>query len=248
MRSSFLDFAPVLIGKPASTPDQVRGRLFSGTCDEPAIARRGLEGIQMYITNIMPTLMSLVALMFSGYSLYESALRAPQLSIYVAPRIDYTDPDRPENVREVFILPLTIANDGARGATVLALNLAVVNPRTKQKKMFFAARLGAWGAAPLRPFAPVVLAGRATFSQAVQFEPRNGETVPRILDSEAGKYAFELTVETAAARQVAGLAAGGVTPLQFEMQIGELDYRYFQGTGTMEMWAPDYRAPASVSR
>jgi hypothetical protein len=202
----------------------------------------------MYITNIIPTLMSLVALMFSGYSLYESALRAPQLSIFVAPRIDYTDPDRPEAVREVFILPLTIANDGARPATVLGLNLEVVNPRSMQKKMFFSARLGAWGERPLRPFAPVVLAGRATFSNAVQFEPRNGETVPRILDSEAGKYGFKLTVETAAARQVAGLVAGAVTPLQFEMQIAELDYRNFQGSGTMEMWAPDYQAPVSLSR
>jgi hypothetical protein len=201
----------------------------------------------MYITNIMPTLMSLVALMFSGYSLYESALRAPQLSIFVAPRIDYTDPDRPEAVREVFIMPLTVANDGARPAVVLALNLEVVNPRTKEKKTFFAARLGTWGEQPLHPFAPVVLAGRATFSNAVQFEPRNGETVPRILDQEAGKYAFKLTVETAAARQVTGLTAA-VTPLQFEMQIADLDYRYFQGSGTMEMWAPDYRAPVSLSR
>ena len=201
----------------------------------------------MYITNIMPTLMSVVALMFSGYSLYESAPRAPQLSIFVAPRIDYTDPDRPEAVREVFILPLTIANDGARPAVVLALNLEVVNPRTKEKKTFFAARLGTWGERPLHPFAPVVLAGRATFSNAVQFEPRNGETVPRILDQEAGKYAFKLSLETAAARQVAGLTAA-VTPLQFEMQIADLDYRYFQGSGTMEMWAPDYRAPVSLSR
>jgi hypothetical protein len=202
----------------------------------------------MHVTNIMPMLMSLVALMFSGYSLYESALRAPQLSIFVAPRIDYTDPDRPEAVREVFILPLTIANDGARPATVLAFNLEVVNPRTGQKKMFYSARLGTWGERPLRPFAPVVLAGRATFSNAVQFEPRNGETVPRILDQEAGKYTFKLTLETAAARQVAGIIAGAVAPLQFEMQAGELDYRYFQGAGTMEMWAPDYQAPVSLSR
>jgi hypothetical protein len=72
--------------------------------------------------------------------------------------------------------------------------------------------------------------------------------VPRILDQEAGNYAFKLMLETAAARQVAGLPAGAVTPLQFEMQIGELDYRYFQGTGTMEMWAPDYQAPVSLSR
>jgi hypothetical protein len=202
----------------------------------------------MHVTNIMPMLMSLVALMFSGYSLYESALRAPQLSLFVAPRIDYTDPDRPEAVREVFILPLTIANDGARPATLLALNLEVLNPRSKQSKMFYAARLGTWGERPLHPFAPVVLAGRATFSNAVQFEPRNGETVPRILDQDAGKYAFKLTVETAAARQIAGLRAGAVAPLQFEMQAADLDYRYFQGTGTMELWAPDYQAPVSLSR
>ena len=63
----------------------------------------------MQITNILATLLSAVALLFSAYSLYESALRAPQLSIYVAPRIDYTDPDRPEAPREVFIMPLTIS-------------------------------------------------------------------------------------------------------------------------------------------
>jgi hypothetical protein len=200
----------------------------------------------MYITNIMPTLMSLVALMFSAYSLYESVLRAPQLSLFVAPRIDYTDPDRPENVREVFIVPLTIANNGARATTVLALNLEVVDARSQKKKMFYGARLGTWGETPLRPFAPIVLAGRATFSNAVQFEPRNGETVPRILDSGAGNYSFKLSVETTAARRVVGL--GEVKPLQFEMQIEELDYRYFNGHGTMEMWAPDYQAPASDTR
>ena len=93
------------------------------------------------MANVLPTLMSVMALLFSGYSLYESALRAPQLSIFVAPRIDYTDPDRPEAVREVFIVPLTIANDGARSATVQAINLEVVNSRTNQSKAFYAARL-----------------------------------------------------------------------------------------------------------
>jgi hypothetical protein len=36
--------------------------------------------------------------------------------------------------------------------------------------------------------------------------------------------------------------------LQFEMQTGQIDYRFFQGTGTMAMWAPDYRPPTSVGR
>jgi len=204
--------------------------------------------MSMAMARFMPGLVSLIALLFSAYSLYEASLRAPRLSIFVAPRIDYTDPDRPENVREVFILPITMANDGARTGTLLALSLEVVNPRTGQKKMFYSARLGAWGETPLRPFAPVVLAGRATFSQAVQFEPRKGETVPRILDLEAGTYKFKLTAETAAAQGPSGFRAGGAPPLEFEMQIERLDYRRFQGTGTMEMWVTDYQSPASVLR
>lgn len=202
----------------------------------------------MHITNIMPTLMSLAALLFSGYSLYESALRAPQLSMFVSPRIDYTDPDRPEDVREVFILPVTIANDGARPGTVLAITLEVTNPRSQKKKTFYAARLGVWGELPLRPFAPVVLSGRQTYSHALQFEPLKGETVPRILDNEPGNYQFKVSVDTAAAKGAGDQAIGAIAPLAFEMRAGQMDYRYFQGTGTMEMWSPDNRSAASVPR
>jgi hypothetical protein len=202
----------------------------------------------MHALNVLPTLMSAVALLFSAYSLYESVLRAPQLAMFVAPRIDYTDPDRPEAVREVFIMPVTVANDGARPATVLAINLEVVNPKTKQSKLFYAARLGSWGETPIRPFAPVVLAGRATYSQALQFEPRVGEAVARILEGEPGSYTFRLTLDIAAAGQGSGAASTGGALLQFEMQAGQIDYRFFQGTGTMAMWAPDYRPPTSLGR
>jgi hypothetical protein len=200
----------------------------------------------MSIAKFAPALASLVALLFSGYTLYESSLRGARLSIFVAPRIEYTDPDRPEDVREVFILPITVANDGARTGTLLALNLEVSNPRTNRKKMFYAARLGTWGETPLRPFAPVVLAGRAIFSHAVQFEPRKGESVPRILDLEPGKYNFKLTVENVAS--TGGLGGGGTVPLEFEMQNERIDYRRFQGSGTMEMWAADYQSFASIPR
>ena len=144
-------------------------------------------------------------------------------------------------------MPLTIANDGARPATVQAINLEVVNSRTNQSKAFYAARLGSWGEMPLKPFTPAVLAGRATYSQALQFEPRVGETVARIIDLEPGRYTFTLTLDVAAAHG-SWFVPGSVAPLQFEMQIGQLDYRYFQGTGTMEMWAPNYRPPTSVGR
>jgi hypothetical protein len=194
--------------------------------------------------NLLATGFSATALLFSGYSLYESVLKSPQLAIFVPPRIDYTDPDRPESPFEVFVIPLTIANDGARSSTVNAINLEVTNPRTKQTKRFYAARLGTWGDKPAKPFAPVALAGKASQSQAVQFFPRNEETIPRILDLDAGSYTLKVTLDAAAPRSFWSTEAAPVS-LTFERQIGKLDYRFFQGTGTMEMWAGDYKAASS---
>lgn len=63
------------------------------------------------------TVISAFALAFSGFSFYESVLKAPNLALYVPPQIAYTDPDRPDSPLEVFIVPLTLANDGARTGT-----------------------------------------------------------------------------------------------------------------------------------
>lgn len=193
----------------------------------------------MPVKDILPTLLSVVAMCMSGYSLYESALKGPDLSVYVAPRIDYVDPDRPEAVREVFIVPVTIANDGARGATILSIELVVADVKSGRSKRFQAARLGTWGETPLKPFAPVMLSGKAIYTQALQFEPRPGETLPQVMSMEPGRYRFTLSLTTAAAGSAASAPAK-----DFEMQAGAMDYRMFQGTGTMAMWTPGEPAAA----
>ncbi|MGE0626456.1 MAG: hypothetical protein AB7O43_01430 [Hyphomicrobiaceae bacterium] len=189
--------------------------------------------------------LSLLALLVSGFSLYESTLRSPQIAVYVPPQLTYTDPDRPETPFEVFVLPVTIANSGAQSGTVLAVNLEVVNPRTKQSKLFYAARLGTWGDKPERAFAPVALAGKTSYSESIQFFPRVGEKVARILDFEGGDYRFKLMLDTAGAGRTVWLLSQPAAVLEFERRIGKLDYRNFQGTGTMEMWAADYRSSSS---
>ena len=189
---------------------------------------------------LLATVISAAALLFSGYSFYESVLRSPELAVYVPPQIAYVDPDRPDSPFEVFILPITLANDGARSGTVLSIDLEVENPRTNQSKMFYAAQMGSWGTQPKMPFAPVSLAGKASYSKALQFFPRRGEEVARILDLEPGSYNFKLSLNTA--------AAGGnsnVRPLEFEMHAGKMDYRYFTGSNTMAMWAENYKPAAS---
>ena len=110
---------------------------------------------------LLATLISALALAFSGYTFYESVLRAPELAVYVPPGIEYTDPDRPDNPFEVFVIPVTLANDGARTGTVLSIDLEVTNKRSGDKKLFYAAQLGSWGEQPQKPFAPVPLSDRA---------------------------------------------------------------------------------------
>lgn len=197
----------------------------------------------------LATVISAFALLFSGFSFYETVLRAPELAIYVPPQIQYTDPDRPDSPFEVFVLPITFANHGARSGTVLSLDLTVTNPRTGQSKRFYSAYSGPWSQDAGQSFSPVSLSGRAAISQTIQFLPRVEEEVPRILDFEAGDYQLTLTMQTADASEIGwldglGLSKGSAEPLSFDMRIGQLDYRNFNGAGTMPMWAPDYR-PAS---
>lgn len=196
---------------------------------------------------LFATLISALALVFSGYTFYESVLRAPELAVYVPPGIEYTDPDKPDSPFEVFIIPVTLANDGARTGTVLSIVLEVTNKRSGDKKLFYAAQFGSWGEQPRKPFAPVPLSGRASFSQSVQFFPRVDEKVARILDLEPGSYSFKLILQTASAGGSAFLPSASVKPLVFERQIGQLDYRNFNGSGTMPMWTADYK-PAGNSQ
>lgn len=185
------------------------------------------------------------ALLFSSYSFYESVLRAPEFSAYVPPRIDYTDPDRPDSPFEVFVVPLTIANDGARAGTVLAITMTVTNLRSRETKEFYAASLGTWGVEPRRPFAPIALSGKASFSDSIQFMPLQDETVARILDLEPGRYGFEVRMETASVSQPWPFDGQEIAPLRFEREIGQLDYRFFSGTNTMAMWSADHKASSN---
>ena len=164
-------------------------------------------------------------------------LRAPELAIYVPPRIAYTDPDRPDSPFEVFIIPVTLANDGARTGTVLSLDLTVKNTKTGDTKKFYSAQIGPWGVQPVKAYAPVSLPGRISSSQAVQFFPVADETLPRITNQEGGIYEFEIKLNTASKDIGVPFLNLRTAPLTFTMQMGKMDYRIFTRTGTIELWS-----------
>lgn len=144
-------------------------------------------------------MLSALALGFSGLSFYESVMKTADLEVYVPPVIQYArDKD---GYLELFAVPLTVVNSGARTGTVLSMELEVENLRegapTKTKR-YYSAFIGEHSPRDddiNRGFAPLSLAGRATFSDTIRFYPI-GDAQPKLVD-DAGDYKFTLMLKTA---------------------------------------------------
>ena len=143
----------------------------------------------------LATLISMFAFVFSGFSLYESTLKQPKLESFVPPVIHYGR-DGGGSV-ELFAIPITVTNDGARAATVLSMELDVTDSAGTTKK-YYSAYLGEHprdSSAMNRAFAPITIAGRDVFSETVRFYPM-GNPLP-LLVTDSGSYKFKLTLKAA---------------------------------------------------
>ena len=168
----------------------------SGIAGFPSIARLASRG------NRLATLVSAFAFAFSGVSLYETVIKQPRLTIYVPPVMQYAH-DGGGDV-EVFAIPITINNDGARSGTVLAMELVVEQLAAKgedvKSKSYYSAFLGEHAKnadTPNKSFAPISVAGRASVSETIRFYPQ-GNSLPHVIQ-DAGSFRFTLKLATATA-------------------------------------------------
>lgn len=186
---------------------------------------------------------SALALIFSGYSLWESSLKAPALEVFVPPVIHYTSPYNNTNF-EVIQVPVTILNDGGRTGTVLSMQLEALNTKTKETKHFYAADFGRWSMEKTRnlsyePFAPIPLAGKASRTETVLFYTKGPKEKPDQLIHEPGVFQFKLTLDEAVPKGFGFLdRLGGRRPadVSFEMELREYDARAFQ-LGTLPLYS-----------
>ncbi len=168
----------------------------AGMTGFPSIARLAARG------NRLATLVSAFAFAFSGVSFYETVLKQPKLSVFVPPVIQYGHDDGGDV--EVFAIPITVSNDGARAGTVLAMELEVeaLNPTEgmPKTKRYYSAFLGEHrknADTTNKSFAPISIAGRASASDTIRFLAE-GNPLPHIVQ-DAGKFRFTLKLATAAA-------------------------------------------------
>lgn len=212
------------------------------TQDNAELARRTASG------GGFSNVVALFALVFSGWSFYETVWKADSLRLFVAPQIQYADPAN--GVFDVYGVPVTIANTGARAGVALAFQLDVENPRTGETKRYYSAEIGSWKAASRgdgAPFAPITVPGRESVTRQILFYPRAGETVDRLVATDAGEYAFTLTLLGAPVdRLPAPLQdADRAHSVSFTMMIDGVDYRAFNDGGTLSMRRPDYQPVVS---
>jgi hypothetical protein len=151
-------------------------------------------------------LASAVAILFSGFSLWETSLKQPQLTMFVAPVVHYTRD--PNGDYEVFAIPITVANQGARDGAILSFEMDAKQDGADTSKTFYSAytvdgrffvKPGSYNIQtrqfdrvdrPKTPFAPVAVPGRGTYTGTILFYAK-GKVLPKIV-SDKGK--FELTI------------------------------------------------------
>jgi uncharacterized protein affecting Mg2+/Co2+ transport len=189
---------------------------------------------------------SVIAVIFSAFSMYSTSLKQPELRVFVPPVIQYSSPYQNTNF-EVFAVPVTITNEGARTGTVLSLELIATDAEGKQAKRFYSGHFGTWSLEKARtfqfkPFAPMSMPGRSSQSDTVLFYPRHDEKVMQLV-SAAGAYKFTLKVNLAEVSDF-GLVdrwwRREPEPVTFEMTLPVLDHRAFN-TGTLAMHQKDWK-------
>lgn len=177
-------------------------------------------------SNWIAALVSLVALAFSAFSLWETSLKQPDLQLYVSPVVHYT---RDGDEAEIFAVPITIANQGARDGAILSLDLHVKANEGGAERDFYSAYSvdGSFFVPPGRfdpntrsfervdrpktPFAPISVPGRGTYTGTILFYNK-GSAWPKLV---ANKGTFTLTLEPA---------------IRFDESLGILDRMFARRT------------------
>ena len=117
------------------------------------------------MTARLTTLVSIFALVFSGFSFYETVLKQASMRLYQPPLIHMFR----EGYRDVLAIPITISNDGARRGTVLSFDLQVTHVTTKKTVKFQNLHFGSSPKGEVKLFNPITVPGRSSYSGVVLF-------------------------------------------------------------------------------
>jgi hypothetical protein len=138
--------------------------------------------------------LSTLALVVSAWTLFETSLRWPTFDTYAGANWRYGR-GTPVDV-EVFVVPLTITNSGARPGAVLSIEM-IVTARTGQQRRFSSAAV-LQNDKDQRLFAPQTIQGQSAFAGPVVFvsAPARPDSATRPVIEANGIYNARITACT----------------------------------------------------
>jgi len=172
---------------------------------------------------------SFIALAFSSYSFYETVLKAPDLRIYAPPQVHMFR----DAYRDVFAVPITLSNDGARRGTVLSYALTARHRETGETMRFQGRDFGKSPDDEAKAmFTPVTVAGRDSDTHLVIFTALKTGSFVETTGGVELPLDFELTAHIER-REGDVFAPPEVPPIRFSMTAP-----FIQGFNDMERGRP----------
>jgi hypothetical protein len=174
-----------------------------------------------------------LALLGSVVSMWETTIKQAEVGLHVSDNIYFTRD--PWGSYEVLVIPVTLANRGARYGTVLTLSLDVKNLTTNQSKRFKSTYTadGNWFGGrddvstnlrrPKVPFAPVSVAGRSAFTGTLLFYPAD-DPEKKVLDANS-KIEMTLTAGVLSGSSWLDRLLSPAPPPPVTIQAEVADYR-----------------------
>jgi hypothetical protein len=172
-------------------------------------------------------LSSVTALVFSVYSLYETAIKQAELRIYQPPLIYMYR----ENFRDVFAIPIALSNVGTQHGTVLSFDLEVTRPGTVKRMKFQGLHFGESPKRDTRLFTPITVAGRSTYSDVILFYALSAGSFIEETGGVKLALRFKLTMNV-------GTTDGWLTAKEPAALVFDMTADYIQSHNRMEAGEP----------
>jgi hypothetical protein len=208
--------------------DHKRANQDNVSVDEPIAT-----AISMSSGTVATAMVSLLALLMSAVSLYQTVLKQPNLHLFVPDTISYTRD--PQGSFEVLVVPVTISNSGARDGVVSSMVLNIRNEETGRQRKFHATYIADQGyfstkedfragiSRPKMAFAPITVAGRSGHSSTILFYPR--EHSEDAVVSAAGRFTINLAAAMKTVEKIDLIdrfMAQSIDPVAFEANLPQV--------------------------
>lgn len=168
-------------------------------------------------------ILSTIALIVSAWTLFETSLRWPTFDTYAGANWRYGRGAASDD--EVLVVPLTIANSGARPGAVLSIEMIVLAPDGRQRRFSSIAVLQ--NDRDQQLFAPQTIQGQSAFAGPIVFisEPvRPDMATPPVITAD-GIYKVRITACTTYPRYLVIDNLGVSSPNEVEAEIEIAGFR-----------------------